>query len=126
MIKYKRWYSNEEMKEDLKNRDVWLEIYEKALPFLIHIKDEATRTKYNKMLEMITKMSNEDYENIRFNFDFLDCGRVYMGNEVLQLQIKVNEKGEPRQLICHGVERRIRKKNITYLYIFSANYSKEL
>jgi len=104
---------------------VWLEIYEKALPFLIHIKDEVTRSKYNKMLEMITKLSNEDYEGIRFNIEFADCGRVYMNDDVLQLQVKIDDKGNLKQLICHGVERRIRKKNISYLYIFSANYSKD-
>ena len=125
---YKKWKSNEEMIKDVNFSYLWEDILIKAEVFIKNIKDEELHKKYLKFIEILGMLKNGKISDFKLNHNSAtyDCGgKIYYDNDAIYLQVKKNEKGELKQLICHGIERRLRKKNTTYLYIFSASYKGE-
>lgn len=126
-MKYKKWKSVEEVKKDINRPETWAIILEKASPFLNNIQIPLYKEKYELLLKFIEKMKAwENIDELDFNNRCASDGvRIrYKGKfeESLYVQVKIDDKNEIKELICSCFEQRARKKNLNYLYIFSAKY----
>ena len=126
-MKYKKWKSVEEVKKDINKPVTWSLILEKANPFLNNIQIPLYKEKYQLLLKFIEKMRSwENIEDLDFNYRCASDGvRIrYKGKfeESLYVQVKIDDNNEIKELICSCFEQRKRKKNLNYLYVFSAKY----
>jgi hypothetical protein len=126
-MKYKIWKTPEDARKDINKPEIWAIIYDKALPFLANIQIPDYKNKYQLMLNFIKKLKDWDVDDLDFNLKPLPNGVKlrYKGrfDESIYVQVKIDDNNEIKELICSCFEQRIRKKNTSYLYVFSSKYN---
>jgi len=125
-MKYKVWKTVEEARKEINKPETWKVIYDKALPFLNNIQVPDYKDKYQLMLNFIEKLKEWNVDDLDFYLKPLPNGAKvrYKGryDDSIYIQVKIDDNGEIKELICSCFEQRIRKKNTSYLYIFSSKY----